>query len=181
MVFAELSVDNLLDSINQRRKPALGRFIFGLGIPQVGQVTSFDIANQCQSINGFRRIEINDLCAISGVGQVVAQSIIDWLATDSNQQLLDDFARFGVLPLPAEPQVSQGLGSFVITGRLDGFSRDQAREFISQSGGRVVQSISSKTTGLIVGQAGSLAKLKKAEKLGVMIIPEVSFLDFFSQ
>ena len=178
--FGKKSVDNLLANIQARRQPSLARFIFGLGIPQVGRTISSDLADFCRSVESFRQVRFDHLQAVDGVGPVVAQSVIDWLSDQSNQKLLDDFARYGVEPLESTPiKPNQDLGRFVLTGKLDNFSRAEVVEIIKKSGGRVSQSISSQTDGLIVGQRASPTKIDKATEIGVPIIVESMLFEVF--
>jgi DNA ligase (NAD+) len=130
-----------------------------------------------RSIDGLQNATQAELEAIEGVGPRIAESIVEWFSRPSNQALINKFQKAGVTLEAATPPVDQatpqsltGL-TFVITGTLPGWTRDEAKAFIKQHGGKVTGSVSQKTDYLIAGEeAGS--KLNKAQALGVAILDE---------
>jgi len=175
--FADLSADNLIASIREHRRVTLGRFIYALGIRHVGAKTARDIAKHFKSLNHFLTATEAELSDIDGVGAVVAQSMSQWLAAKANQQLVRELVKAGV---EVEREQANTGGKFadttwVITGTLDSMSREQAAKQIEARGGNVTNSVSQKTSYLVVGaEPGS--KFAKAEKLGVKILDETAFL-----
>jgi DNA ligase (NAD+) len=177
--FAEKSADNLIASINERRTVTLPRFVVGLSIPNVGEETAEDVAEHFGSLTKIQSARLEDLQAIEGVGEVVAQSIFDWFREEENKKLISDLLDQVTLTLPeASPREKEGKlrgKTFVLTGTLPTLSRDEAKRLIKQNGGEVSSSVSSKTNFVLAGEeAGS--KLKQAEGLGVTIIDEEEFL-----
>ncbi len=175
--FAETSADNLIASIEAQRKVGLGRFIFALGIRHVGAKTARDIAAHCGTLANFLKITQDELVAIEGVGDVVAKSMAGWLTQYRNIALIDDLLAGGV-NVESEQAVQGGKlagTTWVLTGALEGMTRDEAGERIMALGGKVSGSVSAKTSYVLAGSdAGS--KLAKAEQLGVKVLSEAEFL-----
>ncbi|HRZ30252.1 MAG TPA: helix-hairpin-helix domain-containing protein, partial [Candidatus Paceibacterota bacterium] len=178
--FAEKSADNLIASIDERRAVTLPRFIVGLSIPNVGEETAEDVAEHFGSLEKIQTAKLEDLQAIEGVGEVVAQSIFDWFRDADNKKLVQDLFK-QITPHFENPEGSprEKVGklkgkTFVLTGTLPTLSRDEAKRLIKKNGGKVSSSVSSKTSFVLAGtEAGS--KLKQAEGLGVTIIDESEF------
>jgi len=180
--FAEKSVDNLINAINERRQISLARFIVGMSIPNVGEETAEDIAEHFGSLDKIRQASLDELKNIEGVGEVVAQSIYDWFKQKENQKIVANLLSQLSIKNPENPETkSRGKGAsrlqgktFVLTGTLPTLSRDEAKSLIKQNGGDVSSAVSSQTDYVLAGsEAGS--KLIKAEKLGVKIINESEF------
>jgi len=173
--FAEKSVDNLLEAIENSMEIDLAKFIMSLSIDQVGEETAIDVANTFGSFEKFRKASWEDLDRIDGVGKIVAQSIIGWFKDETNIEMLEKLLK--EVKIKNSQIVSQKLkdNTFVLTGSLDILSRDQAKEKIRQLGGTISSSVSVKTDFVLAGEkAGS--KLEKAKKLGVKILNEKEFL-----
>lgn len=174
--FAEVSAGKLIDAINEKKQPALERFIYGLGIRHVGAQTAIDLANVFGSVEGLSQATIDQLQQIDGVGVVVAESIAAWFASEDNQQLINKFAEVGVRPRFKKATGSLVGSSFAITGTLSSLGRDAAAEQIRQRGGVFQSSVSRDTTYLIAaGKAGG-SKLKKAEQYGTKILSEADLM-----
>lgn len=174
--FADISARNLIDSINEHKTISLGRFIFALGIRHVGAKTAADMAKYFKNIKKFLNAKENELASMEGVGGVVAASVSTWLASDKNQQLVEDFIKAGVVVKDDDSPVGGKLEgtTWVLTGTLPTLGRDEASQIIESLGGKTSSSVSAKTTYVLAGEeAGS--KLAKAEKLGVKIIDEAEF------
>ena len=176
--FGEKSADNLIAAIDQARKIALSRFIFALGIKHVGEETAVDLAKTFGTLSKIRAATLEDLQALPGIGEVVAQSIYEYFSNAQNQKLIDDLLAVNVRISNLEYQIShqtlKGL-IFVLTGGLNSMTRDEAKEKIRSLGGDISSSVSKKTDYVIAGsEAGE--KLEKAKKLGVKIVNETEFL-----
>lgn len=175
--FGEKSAENLIAAIDTAREPPLARFIFGLGITHVGEETAVDLARNFGTIQKFRRATLEELQKISGIGDVVAASIAEWLEEKSNQKLIDDLLDRGVKPQAVQlPKRRPFAGkTFVFTGELEGITRDEAKEKVRRLGGEVSGSVSKNTDFVVLGaEPGS--NYDKANKLGVKIIDEREFL-----
>jgi DNA ligase (NAD+) len=168
------SAQNIVQAIEAARQPALDRFIFALGIRHVGQATASDLARHFGSIEGLMRASEAELLSVSDVGPVVAQSIEHFFSEPHNREVVAALLDQGIEPQPlaTRPQQSGLSGlTFVLTGTLPTWTREQAAEAILSAGGKVSGSVSKKTAYVVAGEdAGS--KLTKAQSLGVSVIDE---------
>lgn len=180
--FAELSARNLIEAITQKKKPTLAKFIFGLGIRQVGAQTAIDLAAKFRTLDKLSGASLEALLEIEGIGEVVAESILTWFGDPENIDLLKKFKEYEVEPEKAE-HISggklEGL-SFVITGSLSKMSREEAADRIRELGGTFQSSVGKGTTYLVAGGSVGESKLKKAEQFGTKIIDEEEFLGLIS-
>lgn len=172
--FAEISAKKLIDSIASKKSPAISKFIFALGIRQVGAQTAVDLATHFKTFQKLANASLASLSAISGVGEVVAESIISWFADPDNQELLNKFEKYNVQPQALSKATTGSLNglSFAITGSLDSMSRDEAADKIRAQGGTFQSAVGKTTTHLVAGGAVGASKLKKAEQYGTKIISE---------
>ena len=179
--FGKKSASNLTAAIERRRKISLARFIVGLSIPQVGEETAEDLANYFKTIEKFRSAKIDQLQQIAGVGQVVAQAIVDWFKDGENNKLVDrlleqvKIERVGIKDASLTKKKLSGQ-SFVLTGTLEGLSRDEAKHLIKAAGGEVNSSVSGKTNYVVAGDNPGL-KYDEAKRLGVKIISESELME----
>lgn len=174
--FAELSAQNLVSAISDKKEPPLARFLYGLGIRHVGAQTAIDLANHFKKLDNIGTATLEQLREVEGVGDIVADSILVWFDEQENQELLAKFRRLGVWPKDAE--VIRGAlngKKFVITGTLTGMGRDAAAELIRGKGGVFQSSVGKDTDYLVAGANVGASKLTKAKKLGVTIIDETEF------
>jgi len=173
--FAEKKAENLLSAIEVSRSQPLSRLINALGIRSVGEVLAADLTTHYPDLDALSRATAADLQQIEGVGPNIAAAIVDWFARPSNQNLLHKLRSVGLWPTAAAPKSSgpqpfAGL-SFVVTGTLPGFTREGVKEFIESHGGKVIDSVSKKTSYLVLGENPG-SKLDKARSLGVPVIDE---------
>lgn len=167
------SAENLVAAIDKARKPALGRLLFALGIRHVGETTARDIARHFGTIERIMDADEEALLAAPDVGPVVAGSIHRFFAEPHNREIIAALAEKGVHPeAEAEPQGTTLAGkTFVLTGTMPNWTREEATRHIQAAGGKVSGSVSKKTAYLVSGEdAGS--KLTKAQELGVAILDE---------
>jgi DNA ligase (NAD+) len=174
----EKSVDNLLRSIRERKNITLNRFIFALGIRQVGERTAKDLAKYLGSIERLKSATLDELQSIPAIGPKVAESIVGFFRESVNLNLLDELFRFGVQIKKVEDGVLKDLlfqgKTIVLTGTLESMTRSAATELIEKLGGKVSGSVSKKTSLVVYGaEAGS--KLETANKLGVEVKTEKEF------
>lgn len=170
--FAEISAKKLVDAIADKKTPPLERFVYGLGIRHVGTQTAIDLVNAFGSLEALQHATIDQLKAVDGVGEVVAESIAAWFADPDNEALLEKFERLGVQPIFKQktgPLVGQ---NFVITGTLESMSRDEAADKIRALGGTFQAAVAKDTTYLVAGGNVGASKLKKAEAYGTKVINE---------
>ena len=172
--FAEKKARNLLDAIETSKSQSLGRVITALGIRGVGEIAALELAAHFKNLKRLSLATFEELTAIEGFGPNISQAILDWFINPRNQQLVQKLKAVGIDP----QQEEQGEGvmplsgmTFVITGTLPSFSRDEATEFIRTRGGKVTGSVSKQTTYVLCGsEPGS--KYDKALALNIPIIHE---------
>jgi DNA ligase (NAD+) len=174
--FAEKKADNLLESIAASKSRSLAQLIVALGIHGVGEVAAEDLSQNFLDLDALSQATENELQDIEGFGPNTAAAIVDWFTRPANQKLVEKLRGAGVWPQGRirSKNIEGGLFSgmtFVITGTLQDFSRDEAKEFIEGHGGKVTDSVSKNTTYLVLGENPG-SKLKKAQTLGVKIINE---------
>lgn len=174
--FAEISAQKLIDSIADAKTPPLERFVYGLGIRHVGIQTAIDVVKNFGGLDTLAHATIDELKAIDGVGEVVAESIVAWFADEDNVVLLAKFNELGVHP-HYEQKTGKLVGqNFVVTGSLQSMGRDEAADAIRALGGTFQTAVAKDTTYLVVGGKVGGSKLKKAEAYGTKIIDEAAFL-----
>jgi DNA ligase (NAD+) len=174
--FADKKADNILEAIETSRSRPLPRLVTALGIRGVGEVAAGDLAEHFGSLDALSAATLEGLQQIEGIGPNIAQGIVDWFSRPANQHLLAKLRDAGVWPQQAAapqitgPQPFDGL-TFVVTGTLPSLSRDDARNFIQEHGGKVTDSVSKKTSYLVLGENPG-SKLDKARQLNVSILDE---------
>jgi DNA ligase (NAD+) len=178
---AEKSASNLLAQIEASKTRDLPQLVFGLGIRHVGERTAAILARQFRTLEAFGNASVEELDAVPEIGLTVAESVHDWFADEGNRALCARLAEAGVRTEMEASAVAGGVRDesfagmlFVLTGKLETLTRDEAGAFIEARGGRVTSSVSKKTNYVVAGEeAGS--KLDKARALGVNVINEEEF------
>ncbi|MDX6541543.1 MAG: ligase [Gaiellales bacterium] len=177
--FQQRSAERVIASIAQSRERSFGRLLFGLGIPHVGSVTAEAIAQHFRSLPALRAAGADEIAEVEGVGPIVAESMAAWLAFPANAEVLDDLSAAGLTvevsgdaPSPGEGPLA-GL-TFVITGTLASFSRDEAKAAVIARGGKVTDSVSQRTSYVFAGTSPG-SKLPKASGLGVTVLDDEAF------
>jgi DNA ligase (NAD+) len=170
--------DNLLASIEASKTRSLGRLITGLGIRGVGEVSAYDLARHFSDLDALSKAKAEQLDALDGIGTNVAESVAEWFSLPANKAVIKKLKAAGVWPQGGETASAKTRASdafegktFVITGTLPNFSRDDAKEFIESHGGKVTDNVSKKTSYLVLGEEPG-SKYEKAKSLGVKIIDE---------
>ncbi len=176
--FAEISAQKLIGAIDDKKNPELPRFIFGIGIRHVGAQTAIDLSHAFKSIDGLKRATLDDLKAVDGVGEIVAESIAAWFADEDNVKLIEKFSEVGVKPKYHDTSGGKLSGqNFVITGSLESMSRDEAAEKIRNLGGTFQTSVAKDTTYLVAGGKVGASKLQKANEYGTKVIDEKTLME----
>jgi DNA ligase (NAD+) len=148
-----------------------------LGIRQIGTQTAIDLANHFHTFEKLQEATIDELSEIEGIGEVAAESVVEWFARPVNKRLLDKFSNGGVEPQAAHPPEGPLTGlSIVVTGSLDSMSREEAAERIRARGGKFQSSVSQETDYLVVGGNVGESKLKRARELETKQIGEAELL-----
>jgi DNA ligase (NAD+) len=176
--FAKKSAEQLVDAIAASRQQPLSRLLFGLGIDHVGEIAARELARHFGSMDALVSASREEISNVHGIGDVIAESVAAWFESAGGKRLVTRLRERGLNF--EEPRVEASGSAFqglviVITGTLPTLSRDAAKALVEQNGGKVSDSVSKKTSFVVVGEnAGS--KLEKARTLGVEIIDEAEFL-----
>ncbi|MEO6278166.1 NAD-dependent DNA ligase LigA [Roseateles sp.] len=173
---AEKSAQNIVDALEKSKTPTLARFLFALGIRQVGETTAKELARHFGTLHALMSASVEQLLEVADVGPIVAVSIHTFFAQPHNREVVEQLLAAGVQPKEsvgeADDRPRPLLGkTLVLTGSLPSLSRDEAQALIEDAGGKVSGSVSKKTSYVIAGEeAGS--KLEKARTLGVAVLDE---------
>ena len=176
--FKEKSAENLHQAIQASKSQDLWRLIHGMGIPNVGKQAAKDLEVNFRSLEDLAKASYEALIAIEGVGGTMAENIRVWFEDSGHQSMLERFKECG-LNLESKTEAPSDTTSltkktFVITGKFESMTREEASEIIEKAGGKVSSSVSAKTDYLLAGTAAG-SKLSKAEKLGIQILNEADF------
>lgn len=171
--FRDKSATNLLDSINAAKDTTLARFIYSLGIREVGEATALNLALNFNNIAAFLVATEEDLLEINDIGPVASKFILEFLSKKENLKLVNDLLHLGVSPedIKIEDNHPFSSKSIVITGSFTNIARSQLKEELIRVGARVTSSVSAKTDFLVSGEKPG-SKLKKATDLGIKILEE---------
>jgi DNA ligase (NAD+) len=180
---AQKSAQNVVDALNSSKTTTLARFIYGLGIRNVGEATAKDLSAHFGRLDAILNAPLEALLEVNDVGPIVAESILQFFGEPHNVQVIASMQQLGVhWPETAGKQVVEGAlkdKTFVLTGTLPNLSRDAAQAMIEAAGGKVSGSVSKKTDYVVAGaEAGS--KLEKAQELNVTIIDEAGLLSLLA-
>ncbi len=175
--FQEKSASNATEAIERSKRTPFSRVLLGLNVPDVGWVTAQNLARHFGSIEGIAEAAPEDIQEVEGIGPERAEAIAEWFSDEENLRLVGELRKVG-LRLEAGPEERPVEGpltgsTYVITGTLESFSRDEARKALEAKGAKVADSVSKKTTGVIAGESPG-SKLAKAEKDGVPILDEAA-------
>jgi len=176
------NLEKLLEALEEAKTRPLWRTIVALSIRHVGPTAAQALASNFGSMDAIAKASVTELADIDGVGDVIAQSIVEWFEVDWHRNIITQWSKAGVAMVNAKgadvPQTLAGL-TFVVTGGLEGFTRDSIAETITAHGGKPSSSVSKKTDFVLVGSDPG-SKLAKAQELGVTIIDEARFLELLA-
>ena len=171
------SAKKLLAALEKSKEQDLSRLIYAFGIRQVGQKAGKILAARFQTLENLQNATLEELTAVDDIGEITARNILDWMASPQSRHLIDRLREAGVNMTAAEQGSDrrfEGM-TFVLTGTLEKFTRDEASEMIEARGGKSSGSVSKKTTYVVAGEAAG-SKLRKAQELGIPVLTEEEFL-----
>ncbi|MFM1974730.1 MAG: hypothetical protein RL524_717, partial [Actinomycetota bacterium] len=172
----------LLTQIELAKAKPLWRILSALSIRHIGSTTAQAIANEYSSIDQLAKANLEEIAQVEGIGQTIAQAIVEWFAEPWHREVVEKWRKAGVQltqeKMVTGPQTLAGL-TFVVTGGLENFTRDSIAETITAHGGKPSSSVSKKTDYVLVGSDPG-SKLAKAQDLGVTIIDESRFLELLA-
>ena len=176
--YAEISATRAYESIQRSKEQPFSRVLFGLNIPKVGWVIARSLALHFRTVDALAEATLEQLEEVEGIGPERAELIAEWFADPENRVLIEDLRELGLqLALAEDERPPEGrlTGSqYVITGTLEGWTREEAKAALEALGAKVSESVSKKTTGVVVGESPG-SKAQKAEKLGVPVLAEDDF------
>jgi DNA ligase (NAD+) len=179
------SASNILDAFRGSKRRPLGSFLFALGIRHIGLQSARLLADQFGSLERLSNASLEDLQAVEGIGNIVAESVRAFFTTPQNLHVLSQLKKLGVTPIeqkkaaPAKTKPEVTRKTFVLTGTLDAMPRQEAQRLIESLGGKVASSVSRKTDYVVVG-ADPGSKLDRARELGIKTLSEKEFLKLVS-
>lgn len=178
--YGDKSVNNLLNAISNSKKNSLEKLLFGLGIPHVGAKTSKILAQNFKDLDNLINVSYDELVSIDDIGDIIAKSIIEYFTNDVNIKEIKELKKMKLNTKYLSKEIVENENikgkSFVLTGSLESYSRDEAKEIIEKFGGKTIGSVSKKTSVVIVGKDPG-SKYDKAKELGITIWTEQEFKD----
>lgn len=175
------SAEKIVNGIEASKQVPFERVVFALGIRFVGETTARLLARHFKTIDALAAASLQDLLEVEGVGEVIAKSVMTYFRNPVTMQIVERLRGYGLQMALSEEQMSSATDklagkSIVISGVFEHHSRDEYKQMIEQNGGKNVGSISGKTSFILAGENMGPAKLQKAEKLGIQIVDEETFL-----
>jgi DNA ligase (NAD+) len=185
--WGDLSVSNLEYSINDSKKTTLDRFIYSLGIRHIGQENAKLLARHLKSLDNFLKLSTNknmhDLANIDGIGETQIKSIKNFFSNKVNLQILSELKK--VLKVSNIAQINQsGIlknKTFMLTGKLQGMSRAEAKSLIEQNSGKIISNVNKKLDYLIIGEKPTMKKINNAKELGINIITQDEWIKILNK
>jgi DNA ligase (NAD+) len=182
--YGDVSAGKAVRSIADSRQQPFSRVLFGLNIPDVGWVTARNLAAHFGTVDRLLEAGIEEIQEVEGIGPDRAESIADWFADEQNRALVEELRALGLrLEADASEQPVEGPltgRAYVITGTLENLSREEAKASLEALGAKVTDSVSGKTTGLVVGEEPGASKLAKAAKAGVPLLDEAALRELLA-
>ena len=176
--YGDKSVSKLLEAVEKSKDNSLEKLIFGLGIPHVGSKTSKILASNYHNLDNLKNSSEEDLSAIPDIGNIIAKSVVEYFKNEDNISIIESLRSYGLNFDYLGKKITQDTyfsgNTFVLTGSLELFTRDEASEIIESLGGKTSSSVSKKTKAVIVGKDPG-SKYNKAKELGIDILSEEEF------
>ena len=182
--YGDVSAGKAVRSIADSRQQPFSRVLFGLNIPDVGWVTARNLAAHFGTVDRLLEAGLEEIQEVEGIGPDRAESIADWFADEQNRALVEELRALGLrLEADASEQPVEGPltgRAYVITGTLESLSREEAKASLEALGAKVTDSVSGRTTGLVVGEEPGATKLAKAAKAGVPLLDEAALRELLA-
>jgi DNA ligase (NAD+) len=179
--YGDISATSAIQSIEASKQVPFHRVLFGLNIPDVGWVTAQNLARHFESVDRLLDAAQEDILEVEGIGPERAEAIAEWFADEANRALVEELRSLGLrFEIGDELKPVEGPltgNTYVITGTLEAFTRDEAAAALEAKGAKIVNSVSGKTTGLIVGDEPGNSKLTKARKAEVPLLSEADLVE----
>jgi DNA ligase (NAD+) len=179
--YGEISATNAIASIEASKEITFNRILFGLNIPDVGWVTAVNLARHFENVDRLLAAAQEDILEVEGIGPERAEAIAEWFSDEANRALVEELRSLGLrFEIGDELKPVEGPltgKTYVITGTLEAFTRDEAASALEAKGAKVVNSVSGKTTGLIIGEEPGNSKLTKARKVEVPLLSEADLVE----
>jgi DNA ligase (NAD+) len=179
--FGEISANNAIAAIQASKAIAFSRVLFGLNIPDVGWITGRNLALHFGNVDALLNATQEELIEAEGIGPERAEAIAEWFRDDDNRRLVQELRDLGLrfeVGEDEKPVEGRLTGKqYVITGTLESYTRNEAQAALEALGAKVSDGVSSKTTGVIVGEEPGKSKLTKAEKAGVPLLTEADLVE----
>jgi DNA ligase (NAD+) len=179
--FQEKSASNTIDGIERSKRTPFSRVLLGLNIPDVGWVTAQNLARHFENVDKLLEAKQEDILEVEGIGPERAEAIAEWFSDEANRGLVDELRQLGLrFEIGDELKPVDGPltgNTYVITGTLEAFTRDEAAAALEAKGAKVGNAVSGKTTGLIVGEEPGNSKLTKARKVEVPLMSEADLVE----
>ena len=179
--FQTKKAENILAALEKSKQNELGALLFGLGIRNIGEKAAKLLAARFGTLQAVENATHEELLSIEGFGEIMAESVLQYFADENNRKLCDDLLSLGLRPWVRQ-QASAALAgmTFVVTGTLPGYSRDEIENLIEKNGGKAAGSVSKKTSYVVAGEAAG-SKLAKAQSLGVPVLTEQQLLELIER
>jgi DNA ligase (NAD+) len=178
-------VNNLSKAIEAAKDRPVARLLTALGIRHVGGTIARTLVRNFKSLPALMAATEEEIAEVEGIGPTIARGVAEWAADPANRDLI---AKLGKAGVRLEEEVEAGVAgdllagaTFVVSGTVEGFTREEAQAAIEQRGGKATSSVSSKTTALVVGDSPGASKSRKAEELGVLIIDGDAFKEMLEK
>jgi DNA ligase (NAD+) len=179
--YGEISATNAIASIEASKEITFNRILFGLNIPDVGWVTAVNLARHFENVDRLLDAAQEDILEVEGIGPERAEAIAEWFSDEANRALVEELRSLGLrFEIGDELKPVEGPltgNTYVITGTLEAFTRDEAAAALEAKGAKVVNSVSGKTTGLVIGEEPGNSKLTKARKAEVPLLSEADLVE----
>jgi DNA ligase (NAD+) len=177
--WGEISVNNLTNAIEAAKDRPVAKLLTALGIRHVGGTVARMLVRHFGGMEALMEADEEEIASIEGIGPVIAAGVVEWSSDPANRELVE---RLGGAGVRLEEEAQEGAGSdllagatFVVSGAIEGYTREEAQAAIEHRGGKTTGSVSGKTTALIVGESPGASKLTKAEEIGIPIVEAERF------
>ena len=179
--FQTKKAENILAALEKSKQNELGALLFGLGIRNIGEKAAKLLAARFGTLQAVENATHEELLSIEGFGEIMAESVLQYFAEDNHRELCDDLLSLGLRPwVPRQASAALAGMTFVVTGTLPGYSRDEIENLIEKNGGKAAGSVSKKTSYVVAGEAAG-SKLAKAQSLGVPVLTEQQLLELIER